>query len=66
METKNKRRKIKVAPYDSAVYLKTGADIKNYLEAVFEEPRDRQNSLLSRRLTAYKRYICVLIPIITG
>jgi probable addiction module antidote protein len=29
-------------PYDSADYLKTEADIKNYLEAVFEEPMDRQ------------------------
>ncbi len=42
MAVKSKRRKIKVAPYDSAEYLKTEADIKNYLEAVFEEPMDRQ------------------------
>jgi hypothetical protein len=42
MAAKSKRRKIKVAPYDSADYLKTEADIKNYLEAVFEEPMDRQ------------------------
>src|SRR5271165_5672259 len=42
MASKSKRRKIKVAPYDSADYLKTEADIKNYLEAVFEEPVDRQ------------------------
>ena len=27
---------------DSADYLRTEADIKNYLEAVFEEPMDRQ------------------------
>jgi hypothetical protein len=42
MAAKRKRRKIKVAPYDSADYLKTEADIKNYLDAVFEEPMDRQ------------------------
>jgi probable addiction module antidote protein len=42
MAAKSKRRKIKVAPYDSADYLKTEEDIKNYLEAVFEEPMDRQ------------------------
>jgi probable addiction module antidote protein len=42
MAAKSKRRKIKVAPYDSADYLKTEVDIKNYLEAVFEEPVDRQ------------------------
>ncbi len=42
MTTKRKRRKIKVAPYDSADYLKTEEDIKNYLEAEFEEPMDRQ------------------------
>jgi hypothetical protein len=42
MAAKSKRRKIKVMPYDSADYLKTEADIKNYLEAVFEEPMDRQ------------------------
>jgi probable addiction module antidote protein len=39
---KSKRRKIKLAPYDSADYLKTEADIKNYFEAVLEEPMDRQ------------------------
>jgi hypothetical protein len=38
MVTKSKRRKIKLAPYDSAAYLKTEEDIKNYLEAVFEDP----------------------------
>ena len=42
MATKSKRPKIKVAPYDSADYLHTEEDIKNYLEAVFEEPMDRQ------------------------
>jgi probable addiction module antidote protein len=42
MAATSKRRKIKVAPYDSADYLQTEADIKNYLEAVFEEPMDRQ------------------------
>jgi probable addiction module antidote protein len=42
MANKSKRRKIKVAPYDAADYLKTEEDIKNYLEAVFEEPMDRQ------------------------
>jgi probable addiction module antidote protein len=42
MAAKSKSRKIKVASYDSADYLKTEADIKNYLAAVFEEPMDRQ------------------------
>jgi probable addiction module antidote protein len=42
MATRSKRRKIKVAPYDAADYLKTEEDIKNYLEAVFEEPMDRK------------------------
>jgi probable addiction module antidote protein len=42
MTAKSKRRKTKVSPCDSADYLKTEADIKNYLEAVFEEPMDRQ------------------------
>jgi probable addiction module antidote protein len=42
MAAKSKRGKIEVAPYDSADYLKTEQDIKNYLEAVFEEPMDRQ------------------------
>ena len=42
MAIRSKRGKIKVAAYDSADYLKTEADIKNYLEAVFEEPMDRQ------------------------
>jgi probable addiction module antidote protein len=41
MAAKSKPRKIKVASYDSADYLKTEEDI-NYLEAVFEEPMDRQ------------------------
>ena len=39
---KSKPRKIKTAPYDSADYLKTEEDIKNYLEAVFEVPMDPQ------------------------
>lgn len=42
MAAKSKRRMIKVALYDSADYLKTEEDIRNYLEAVFEEPIDRQ------------------------
>ncbi len=43
MATKTKHRpNIKVASYDSADYLKTEEDIKHYLEAVFEEPMDRQ------------------------
>jgi probable addiction module antidote protein len=42
MAHKGKRRKIKVALYDSAEYLKTEADIRNYLDAVFEVPMDRQ------------------------
>jgi len=42
MAAKSKRRKIKVARYDSAAYLRTEEDIRNYLEAVFEEPVDRQ------------------------
>lgn len=42
MAAKSKRRKIKMAPYDSADCLKTEADIKNYLEAAVEEPMDRQ------------------------
>ena len=42
MATKPNRPKIKVARYDSADYLKTEEDIKNYLAAVFEEPMDRQ------------------------
>jgi len=42
MAANSNRRKITVSPYDSADYLKTGADIKNHLEAVFEEPMDRQ------------------------
>ena len=40
--TKPNRPKIKMARYDSADYLKTEEDIKNYLAAVFEEPMDRQ------------------------
>ncbi len=31
-----------IAPYDSAGYLETEEDIKNYLEAVFDGPMDRQ------------------------
>jgi probable addiction module antidote protein len=42
MAAKPKRSKIKVAQYDSADYLKSEADIKNYLAAVFEEPMDRE------------------------
>ncbi len=42
MATKTKRPKIKVPPYNSADYLNTERDIKNYLEAVFEEPLDRE------------------------
>ena len=38
MVTKAKaKRKLKTHPWDSAAYLKTGEDIANYLEAVFEE-----------------------------
>lgn len=39
---KAKRPTIRVARYDSADYLKTEEDIKSYLEAVFEEPMNRQ------------------------
>jgi probable addiction module antidote protein len=39
---KRPKIKIKVAQYDSADYLKSEADIKNYLAAVFEEPMDRE------------------------
>jgi probable addiction module antidote protein len=39
---KRPKIKIKVAQYDSADYLKSEADIKNYLAAVFEEPIDRE------------------------
>jgi hypothetical protein len=42
MAAKPKRPRIKVAQYDSADYLKSEADIKNYLAAVFEEPMDRE------------------------
>lgn len=42
MATKRKNAKIKVTPYDSADYLNTERDIRNYLEAVFEEPMDRE------------------------
>ena len=42
MATKAKRPRIKVSPYDSADYLNTKKDIENYLEAVFEEPMDRE------------------------
>jgi probable addiction module antidote protein len=42
MAAKPKRSNIKVAQYDSVDYLKSEADIKNYLAAVFEEPMDRQ------------------------
>jgi len=36
--TKSKRRrKLKTYPWDVAAYLKTGEDIANYLEAVFED-----------------------------
>jgi DNA-binding phage protein len=39
------------AAIDSADYLKTEADIKNYLEAVFEEPMDRQMLVHTRGLS---------------
>jgi probable addiction module antidote protein len=55
MAAKSKRRKIKVAPYDSADCLKTEADIKNYLEAVFEEPMDRQMLIHTLRVVARAR-----------
>jgi probable addiction module antidote protein len=55
MAAKSDRRKIKVAPYDSADYLKTGADIKNYLEAVFEELIDRQMLIHALRVVARAR-----------
>ena len=42
MAAKPKRARIKVSRYDSADYLKTEEDIKNNLEAIFEEPMDRQ------------------------
>ena len=42
---KSKRRKIKVAPYYSADYPKIEADIKYYLEAVFEEPMELIHAL---------------------
>jgi probable addiction module antidote protein len=42
MAAKPKRPKFMVAQYDSADYLKSEADIKNYLAAVFEEPMDRE------------------------
>jgi probable addiction module antidote protein len=32
-----RRRKLKTLPWDSAEHLKTGEDIANYLEAVFED-----------------------------
>jgi probable addiction module antidote protein len=32
-----RRKKLKTYPWDSAAYLKTGEDIANYLEAVFED-----------------------------
>ena len=34
---KKPKTKLKTTPWDSAVYLKTDADIAGYLEAVFEE-----------------------------
>jgi DNA-binding phage protein len=42
-------------PYDSADYLKIEADIKNYLEAVFEEPMDRP--MLIRTLSVVARFM---------
>jgi len=39
MAAKRKPRNIKVAPYDSADYLKTEADIRQYVGAVFEDRR---------------------------
>ena len=55
MAAKSDRRKIKVAPSDSADYLKTGADIKIYLEAVFEELMDRQMPIHALRIVARAR-----------
>src|SRR5258706_14929621 len=52
MAVKSKRRKIKVAPYDSADCLKTEAAIKNYLEAVLEVPVDRQIAVDTMHLVA--------------
>jgi len=52
MAVKSKRRKIKVAPYDSADCLKTEAAIKNYLEAVLEVPVDRQMLIDTLRVVA--------------
>ena len=57
MAAKSKRGKIKVAPYDSADYLKTEEDIKNYLEAVFEEPMDRQRLIHTLGVVAGPRGI---------
>jgi probable addiction module antidote protein len=42
-----RRRKLKIFPWDSAAYLKTGEDIANYLEAVFE---DRDPALVAAAL----------------
>ena len=41
MAPKPKSSKIKVGQFYSADYLKSEADIKNYLAAVFEEPMDQ-------------------------
>jgi probable addiction module antidote protein len=53
--TKSNRAKIKVARYDSADYLKTEEDIKNYLAAVFEEPMDRQMLMYTLGVVAQAR-----------
>jgi probable addiction module antidote protein len=55
MAVKSKRRKIKVAPYDSADCLKTEAAIKNYLEAVLEVPVNRQMLINTLRVVARAR-----------
>jgi probable addiction module antidote protein len=51
----SKRRKIKLARYDSAAFLKTEADIRNYLEAVFEAPLDGQMLIHSLGVVARAR-----------
>jgi probable addiction module antidote protein len=49
-----------MAPYDSTDYLKTEADVKNYLEAVFEEPMDRQMLIHTLGVVARARGIMKL------
>ena len=55
MAAKPKRPKIRVARYDSADYLKTEEDIKTYLEAMFEEPTDRQTLIHTLGVVARAR-----------